>query len=176
MCVRYKLEGDILDDFASNTIIHAVSDRGKYIAIPAFALALAGAYYVAIMIYRWLQARRWLPAEGIILEINDPSVVGSQGSSLVNRKKIYAKYEFNFQGSRFTGKTISAGVGYEEDLHVALFKAFEDKETITVFFDPKNPEKSIVNRNLFWPELIVLAALCIVGLVTGIKTIGLMGS
>lgn len=161
-----------MHDFHSSGIIQAVSNRGKFIAIPAFALALAGAYYVSIIIFRWFQARNWLSIEAKILEINDPSSVGVEVSSLINRKKINAKYEFFFKGCRHTGAKIATGKGYQSQLHVELYECFKNENNIKIFVNPKNPDQSIVNRDIYWPEFIALLAIAVVGLITGIHTLG----
>lgn len=161
-----------MHDLHNSGIFQAVSDRGKFIAIAAFALALAGTYYVGIIVFRWFQARNWLSVEATILEINDPSSVGLEASSLINRKKINAEYEFFFNGSRYTGSKISTGKGYQSQLHADLYERFKSNKNIIIFVNPKNPTQSIANRDIYWPEFIALLAIGIVGLITGINTIG----
>lgn len=163
-----------MHDFQESPIIHAIANRGNYTAIPAFMLALACLIQIGIMVFRWSKARNWIPLRARLLKINDSSSEGIDTERLGKINKISAQYEFLYNGSHYKGSKVSAGIGYRPQLYRDLVESFEEGQEITIFINPKIPEKSMIDRDLYWPEILVVGGLGMIGAVIGIWSLSWM--
>jgi hypothetical protein len=96
--------------------------------------------------------RDWQAADARVVEAGYHTHTGDDSDTY----EAYATYVYQYQGRQYTGNrvTITGGadnVGeYQRSTGRRLSRAWSEQRPITIYFDPQNPDDSIVDRSIRW--------------------------
>ena len=120
-------------------------------ALPFFSVGVWMLWSVSSTFYEAYQMRSWVPVEA---RITSAGYTTSSGDS--DTYEAYAKYTYTYGGEYLTGNrvTISSGgdnIGdYQTDMGNRLGRAQAQGQMVTVFVDPGQPRRAIVDRSIRW--------------------------
>jgi hypothetical protein len=136
----------------------------KRIGIVVFALVFAigfgaggvfGIRNLSNQLDGWWQARSWQSTSATVL---DTSLKVTSGEDTLYQ--VTARYRYLVDGASYEGNRVgfsrgSDSVGeWQRDHYDQLYAAMIQNRSIIVWFDPENPEHSVVDRNIRWNMLV----------------------
>ncbi len=147
-----------------------------------FALPFAGgglfvAFLAARSLVGWIETRGWEPTPA---RITHADLEVSHGDDSTTYKAV-ARYEYEWQGTRFTGDRVSHHFGsdnvgsFHEDAYAKLSRHRSSGEPFTCFVNPDDPSESILYRRLRWGlfALMALFSTLFTGAGVGIVILGI---
>ena len=134
---------------------------GIAVALAAIAVSLWQGHEVFYQQYGYKEA----VATVVKVEI-DKFMVGGDETPPSPRYRPKITREFSVFGEKFAGSAFSdsgKSIGNRKEA-VALANSFKPGDSVTVFYDPRNPERSFLLRDFDWQEFIGCAFFFVVGL------------
>ena len=120
-------------------------------ALPFFGVGVWMLWSISSTLYEAQQMRSWVPVEARVLSAGYTT---SSGDS--DTWEAYAEYTYSYGGAYYTASRVNISSGgdnigdYQRDTGNRLSGAKSRGETVTVYVDPDNPQKAVVDRDVRW--------------------------
>ena len=146
-------------------------------ALPFTTGGLFVAFIAARSLVGWIEIRDWVPTPA---RITHADLEVSHGDDSTTYKTV-ARYEYEWQGTRFTGDRVSLHSGsdnvgsFHEDAYDELSRHRSSGEPFICFVNPADPSESILYRRLRWGlfALMVLFSTLFTGAGVGLVIVGI---
>jgi len=121
-------------------------------ALPFLGVGVWMAWSIGTTLYDAAQMKDWVPVRARLLEAGYHTHSGEDSDTY----EAYARYSYTYQGRTWTGKRVALGRGadnigdYQQDMGRRLANAQSRGEPITIYVDPQNPGRSIIDRDIRW--------------------------
>jgi hypothetical protein len=146
-------------------------------ALPFAAGGLFVAFLAARSLVGWIEMRDWIPTPARIIHTDLEVGNGSDSTTY----KVVARYEYEWQGTRFTGDRVSLHSGsdnvgsFHQNAYRELSNHRSSGEPFICFVNPGDPSESILYRNPRWGLLafMVLFSTLFTGAGVGIIALGI---
>ncbi len=120
-------------------------------ALPFFSVGVWMLWSVSSTLFEAWQMRSWVPAEARVLSAGYTTNSGDSDTW-----EAYAQYTYSYGGAYYTADRVNISSGgdnigdYQRDTGNRLSGAKSRGEPITVYVDPDNPHRAIIDRNVRW--------------------------
>ena len=120
-------------------------------------LAVIGLIGLAQAFRQWRQAaaaQAWPSAKGKISASTVDSAWNPEGANY------WIKYDYTVDGRQYTGKTVSFDPPFRPQVNKrrADLKRYAVGTSVTVYYDPHNPERAVLERHIPWEQIITMLA------------------
>ena len=108
------------------------------------------------MLDLWYQAKSWNPTSATII---NTALKENRGDDSITYK-VTAKYQYKVLGQTYSGNKVSVTTGsdnigsYHQDMHRYLKTQQQRGQPVTVWFDPQQPELSVIDKKMRWGLLL----------------------
>jgi Protein of unknown function (DUF3592) len=120
--------------------------------LPFFGVGVWMAWSIGSTLYDAAQMQHWVPVRARLLEAGYHTHSGDDSDTY----EAYARYSYTYRDRGWSGKRVTLGSGadnigdYQQDTGRRLANAQSRGEAITVYVDPQNPGRSIIDRDVRW--------------------------
>jgi len=103
-----------------------------------------------------LAARDWVPAEARLLRVD---LQANHDPDSATTYRVIAEYEYSWRGERLFSDRVDLHPGadnlgdYHHETYGRLNRALEAGEPVTVWVDPDNPSRAVLDRDMRWGRL-----------------------
>lgn len=121
-------------------------------------------FLVLPTLYKGYQAADWKPVQAQL----DAVELKSHRSDKSSTYKVVARYHYAYDGQPYesnrVGLTgISDNIGnWHQDTYAWLHQAFSEGRPVTVYVDPANPHDAVIDRNVRWGLMAIIAVFALV--------------
>ena len=120
-------------------------------ALPFFSVGVWMLWSVSSTLFEASQMRSWVPVEARVLSAGYTTNSGDSDTW-----EAYAQYTYTYGGANYTADRVNISSGgdnigdYQRDTGNRLSAAKSRGAPITVYVDPDNPQRAIIDRNVRW--------------------------
>lgn len=121
-------------------------------ALPFFGVGVWMLWSLSATFYDAYQMRSWVPVEAEVLSAGYRTNSGSDNDTY----QAYVEYRYSYGGAYLIGDRVGIGSGsdnigsYQQTTGSRLSRARANGTPVTVYVDPEDPSRSIVDRNVRW--------------------------
>ena len=125
--------------------------------------ALFAAFLLMPTLYGWWQARGWPSTQGELLHAGLATHHGSDSTTY----EATARYCYRVQGRRYCSNRVAVAKGadnvghFQQRLAARLESAYRLKQPVTVYYDPADPTRALLDRSLR-PKLLLFQSLLVI--------------
>ena len=120
-------------------------------ALPFFSVGVWMLWSISSTLYEAQQMRGWVPVEATVLSAGYTTNTGDSATW-----EAYAEYTYSYGGAHYTANRVNISGGadnigdYQRDTGNRLSRAQSRGEAITVYVDPDDHSRAIIDRNIRW--------------------------
>jgi hypothetical protein len=159
----------------SNTISFSVS----LIGLVLLAGGLAAGYFFALQDLRdWVAARAHVPVPAEIMQVDLEKSKSKGAFATYPTTKVTARYRYQYNGRTYNSSRVSfhtshENIGYSRHLYERLDKAWQNGEPVTAWVDPRDPQQSLLDREMRWIFFAFKSVITLLLITLGLKLAGI---